>query len=156
MGWSGLLLPKLVMINMLLGHHDEILKLCGLLQDWADQPQCAHDGRHGLGRLCFVPTAATSPCCYYLTLTTSSSNTSRRKRLEELRKGVARQRFGGLEEIRGSEFVAQVTNAGEGIWVVCHLYKDRCGRAIRQRLRLRSQPCSCTGAVSAASLAECP
>ncbi|KAL4857547.1 Phosducin-like protein 3 [Chlorella vulgaris] len=48
----------------------------------------------------------------------------RRKRLEELRKGVAWQRFGGLEEIRGSEFVAQVTNAGEGIWVVCHLYKD--------------------------------
>lgn len=57
MGWSGLLLPKLVMINMLLGHHDEILKLCGLLQDWADQPQCAHDGRHGLGRLCLLPTA---------------------------------------------------------------------------------------------------
>lgn len=48
----------------------------------------------------------------------------RRKRLEELRQGAARPRFGGLEEIRGSEFVEQVTNAGEGVWVVCHLYKD--------------------------------
>lgn len=96
---------------------------------------------------------------------------TRRKRLEELRRGPARPRFGSLEEIRGSEFVAKVTNAGEdegkgrrppaprppppralqcsravlpavavsngplacptpplpppgeGVWVVCHLYK---------------------------------
>lgn len=50
----------------------------------------------------------------------------RRKRIAELRAGAARPRFGGLEEIRGSEFVAQITNAGEGVWAVCHLYKDRC------------------------------
>lgn len=49
----------------------------------------------------------------------------RRKRLEEVQRGVARPRFGSLEEIRGSDFVAQVTNAPEGVWVVCHLYKDR-------------------------------
>eukprot|EP00887_Chlorella_sp_A99_P007331 scaffold2.g7331.t1 len=47
----------------------------------------------------------------------------RRKRLEELRRGRAAPRFGSLEEIRGSEFVAKVTHAGEGVWVVCHLYK---------------------------------
>jgi hypothetical protein len=29
-----------------------------------------------------------------------------------------------LETIRASEFVAQVTNAGEDVWVVCHLFKD--------------------------------
>jgi hypothetical protein len=44
--------------------------------------------------------------------------------MEELRRGTARPRFGSLEEIRGSEFVAQVTNAGEGVWVVVLLYKD--------------------------------
>ncbi|KAL4420794.1 hypothetical protein ABPG75_010450 [Micractinium tetrahymenae] len=48
----------------------------------------------------------------------------RRKRLEELRQGAARPRFGGLEQIRQSEFVAEVTNAPAGVWVVCHLYKD--------------------------------
>ena len=49
----------------------------------------------------------------------------RRKRLAELQQGAARPRYGSLEEMRGSDFVAQVTNAGEGVWVVCHLYKDR-------------------------------
>ena len=48
----------------------------------------------------------------------------RRRRIEELQKGVARPRFGTVETIRGSEFVSQVTNAGDGVWVVCHLYKD--------------------------------
>jgi Phosducin len=48
----------------------------------------------------------------------------RRKRIEELKKGTTRPRFGTLETIRASEFVAQVTNAGEDVWVVCHLFKD--------------------------------
>lgn len=48
----------------------------------------------------------------------------RRQRIEELQRGVARPRFGTLETIRGSEFVAQVTNAGEDVWVVCQLFKD--------------------------------
>lgn len=51
----------------------------------------------------------------------------RRKRLEELRQGAARPRFGSLEQIRQSEFVAEVTNAPAGVWVVCHLYQDRRG-----------------------------
>jgi hypothetical protein len=51
----------------------------------------------------------------------------RRKRLEELRRGPQRPRFGALEEIRRSDWVAQVTQAPAGVWVVCHLYKDRWG-----------------------------
>ncbi len=47
--------------------------------------------------------------------------------MEELRKGTPLQRFGTLEQIRGAEFVEKVTNAGQGIWVVCLLYKDRWG-----------------------------
>ena len=48
----------------------------------------------------------------------------RRRRMEELRRGTAIPRFGTLEAIRGSDFVGQVTNAGEGVWVVCHLFRD--------------------------------
>lgn len=35
-----------------------------------------------------------------------------------------RPRFGTVEDIRGSEFVQKVTNAGPGVHVVVHLYKD--------------------------------
>lgn len=49
----------------------------------------------------------------------------RQRRMQELQASVAGPRFGSLEEIRRSDFVQQVTNAGEGIWVVCHLYSDR-------------------------------
>jgi hypothetical protein len=49
----------------------------------------------------------------------------RQQRLEELRRGASRPQFGSVEQIRGSEFVAQVTNAPTGVWVVVHLYKDR-------------------------------
>lgn len=48
----------------------------------------------------------------------------RRRRLAELQQAPARPRFGSLEPIRGADFVAQVTNAGEGVWAVCHLHKD--------------------------------
>ncbi|GAB4820253.1 hypothetical protein N2152v2_007299 [Parachlorella kessleri] len=48
----------------------------------------------------------------------------RRKRMEELRKGTELPKFGALEQIRGTEFVEKVTNAGQGVWVVCLLYKD--------------------------------
>jgi hypothetical protein len=34
-----------------------------------------------------------------------------------------RNRFGDLTEITGSEYVQQVNNAGDGVWVVLHLYK---------------------------------
>jgi hypothetical protein len=51
----------------------------------------------------------------------------RQKRLEELRRGPIagkKPKFGSLEPINSTQFVAEVTNAGQDIWVVCHLYKD--------------------------------
>lgn len=54
----------------------------------------------------------------------------RQKRITELRTALAQPRFGSLQEIRRNEFVAQVTNAGEDVWVVVLLYKDsveKCG-----------------------------
>ncbi|KAL6768799.1 hypothetical protein ACKKBF_B16265 [Auxenochlorella protothecoides x Auxenochlorella symbiontica] len=48
----------------------------------------------------------------------------RQRRIQELQASVSQPRFGSLEEIRRDDFVAQVTNAGEGVWVVCHLYSD--------------------------------
>jgi hypothetical protein len=46
--------------------------------------------------------------------------------MAELQRAAATPRFGTVEAIRGSEFVAQVTEAsGRGpTWVVCLLYKD--------------------------------
>lgn len=49
----------------------------------------------------------------------------RQRRMQELQASASGPRFGSLEEIRRSDFVKQVTNAGEGIWVVCHLYSER-------------------------------
>ena len=50
----------------------------------------------------------------------------RRKRIEELRRAELHPRFGKLMQLLGgsSEFIKEVTNAGNGVWVVCHLSKD--------------------------------
>jgi hypothetical protein len=48
----------------------------------------------------------------------------RQKRIAALQKAAMRPRFGTVEEIRGSEFVSQVSQAGPEIWVICHLYKE--------------------------------
>ena len=48
----------------------------------------------------------------------------RQQRIQELQSAALRPRFGSVEDIRGSEFVQKVTQAGPGIWVVVHLYKD--------------------------------
>mmetsp|Transcript_38484 Transcript_38484/g.108771 ORF Transcript_38484/g.108771 Transcript_38484/m.108771 type:complete len:249 (+) Transcript_38484:359-1105(+) len=48
----------------------------------------------------------------------------RRKRLEELRQGTQAPLFGSVEQIGASDFVREITNAGEDIWVVLHLFKD--------------------------------
>lgn len=48
----------------------------------------------------------------------------RQKRINELQKAALRPRFGSVEEIRGSEFISQVSQAGPEIWVICHLYKE--------------------------------
>lgn len=72
---------------------------------------------------------------------------SRRKRIAELQKGKTRPKFGTLEHIRGTEFVQKVTNAGEGIWVVCLLYKDRQAHSSllsHQPTSPRWVPCACS------------
>ena len=49
----------------------------------------------------------------------------RRKRMQELEQECSQRTGEGvLKHIRGSEFVKEVTEASEGSWVVCHLYKD--------------------------------
>jgi len=46
------------------------------------------------------------------------------KRLLELKSHLARSKFGSVLEISAQDYVAQVNKAGEGVWVVLHLYKQ--------------------------------
>ncbi|XP_046396761.1 viral IAP-associated factor homolog [Ischnura elegans] len=48
----------------------------------------------------------------------------RNKRIAEIKAAVARNRFGDVREISAADYVEQVNEAGEGIWVVLHLYKQ--------------------------------
>lgn len=45
-----------------------------------------------------------------------------------MRQEAKAPRFDSVEQISGSEFVSEVTNAGDGLWVVVHLFKDGYGR----------------------------
>jgi len=47
----------------------------------------------------------------------------RRQRMAEMRDLNQRSRFGDVREISKSDWVTEVNNAGEGIWVVLHVYK---------------------------------
>lgn len=46
----------------------------------------------------------------------------RAKRIAEMKALVSRARFGAVGEISGQDYVNEVNKAGEGIWVVLHLY----------------------------------
>lgn len=48
----------------------------------------------------------------------------RRKRIAEIKALTERSRFGTLTEISGQDYVSEVNKAGEGVWVVLHLYKQ--------------------------------
>jgi hypothetical protein len=48
----------------------------------------------------------------------------RQKRLAEWKATQLKNVFGSLEEISGQDYVKEVNQAGEGIWVVLHLYKQ--------------------------------
>ncbi|EDW72896.1 uncharacterized protein Dwil_GK17253 [Drosophila willistoni] len=48
----------------------------------------------------------------------------RRRRIAEMRATAEKARFGSIREISGQEYVNEVTKAGEGIWVVLHLYAN--------------------------------
>ena len=49
----------------------------------------------------------------------------RLERIEQLKQAQKQARFGSIEQITRADFVHQVTNAGEDVWVVVHLYKDK-------------------------------
>ena len=46
----------------------------------------------------------------------------RMQRIAEMRLAAEKARFGSVREISGQDYVNEVTKAGEGIWVVLHLY----------------------------------
>ncbi|CAG4956896.1 unnamed protein product [Colias eurytheme] len=48
----------------------------------------------------------------------------RRRRIAELKQLADKTRFGEVREISGQDYVQEVNKAGEGIWVVIHLYKQ--------------------------------
>ncbi|DBA75401.1 hypothetical protein WJX77_002145 [Trebouxia sp. C0004] len=49
----------------------------------------------------------------------------RQERIEQLKAAQKQARFGTMEHITRGDFVQQVTNAGEDVYVVVHLYKDK-------------------------------
>ncbi|EDW40167.1 GL25063 [Drosophila persimilis] len=48
----------------------------------------------------------------------------RQKRIAEMRATSEKARFGSVREISGQDYISEVTKAGEGIWVVLHLYAN--------------------------------
>jgi len=48
----------------------------------------------------------------------------RRQRLAEMRQVQMSARFGEVGEITHADYVQQVNQAGDGVWVVLHVYKD--------------------------------
>jgi len=46
------------------------------------------------------------------------------KRLQEMKSELSRSRFGEVLEISAQDYVKEVNKAGEGVWVVLHLYKQ--------------------------------
>ncbi|XP_076660351.1 viral IAP-associated factor [Halictus rubicundus] len=48
----------------------------------------------------------------------------RRKRIAEMKELASKSKYGEVKEISGEDYVQEVNNAGEDIWVVLHLYKS--------------------------------
>lgn len=48
----------------------------------------------------------------------------RRKRMAEIKALAARAKYGEVKEISAIDYVSEVNKAGEGVWVVLHLYKQ--------------------------------
>lgn len=48
----------------------------------------------------------------------------RQQRIAEMRAFAEKAKFGSVREIAGTDYVDEVTKAGEGIWVVLHLYAN--------------------------------
>lgn len=50
---------------------------------------------------------------------------NRQERIEQLKAAQKQAKFGTMEHITRGNFVEQVTHAGEDVYVVVHLYKDK-------------------------------
>lgn len=48
----------------------------------------------------------------------------RAKRIAEIKATAEKARYGDVREISAEDYVLQVNKAGEGVWVVLHLYKQ--------------------------------
>lgn len=48
----------------------------------------------------------------------------RAKRIAEIKALTEKAKYGEVREISAEDYVQQVNNAGEGVWVVLHLYKQ--------------------------------
>lgn len=48
----------------------------------------------------------------------------RNKRIAEMKASLKASVFGDVIEITGKDYVQEVNNAGEGVWVVLHLYRQ--------------------------------
>jgi len=48
----------------------------------------------------------------------------RAERMAQIRNTQAKSNYGDMRDISADDYVAQVNNAGEGVWVVLHLYKQ--------------------------------
>lgn len=46
------------------------------------------------------------------------------KRLQEMKQQMSMKKFGQVLEISAQDYVQEVNKAGEGVWVVLHLYKQ--------------------------------
>lgn len=51
----------------------------------------------------------------------------RRKRLEELKTAAKQNKYGEVLEITGQEYVKEINQAGQDVWVVLHLYRPGYG-----------------------------
>lgn len=47
----------------------------------------------------------------------------RRKRIAEMKELANKSKYGQVNEITAKDYVQEVNNAGEDIWVILHLYK---------------------------------
>lgn len=47
----------------------------------------------------------------------------RNKRIAELKELASKSKYGEVKEISGEDYVQEVNNAGDDVWVVLHLYK---------------------------------
>lgn len=48
----------------------------------------------------------------------------REKRIQQIKAELAKTQFGEVNEITAQNYVQEVNKAGEGVWVVLHLYKQ--------------------------------